>query len=77
MELIYSTPSDSYRESMGGCTTPPSQLKVLFNKWAINEDLTCLLGLPRWLSSKEPACQCRRQGFDPWQEDPLDKEMAT
>ena len=23
-------------------------------------------GLPRWLSSKEPACQYRRHGFDPW-----------
>ena len=22
--------------------------------------------LPRWLSSKESACQCRRHGFDPW-----------
>ena len=23
-------------------------------------------GLPMWLSGKEPACQCRRRGFDPW-----------
>ena len=23
-------------------------------------------GLPRWLSGKEPTCQCRRPGFDPW-----------
>jgi len=22
--------------------------------------------LPRWLSGKEPACQFRRHGFDPW-----------
>ena len=22
--------------------------------------------LPRWLSGKESACQCRRRGFDPW-----------
>ena len=22
--------------------------------------------LPWWLSGKEPACQCRRCGFDPW-----------
>ena len=22
--------------------------------------------LPRWLSGKEPACECRRPGFDPW-----------
>ena len=24
------------------------------------------IGLPRWLSGKESACQCRRHGFDPW-----------
>ena len=23
-------------------------------------------GLPMWLSGKEPACQCRRCGFNPW-----------
>ena len=23
-------------------------------------------GLPRWLSGKESACQCRRCSFDPW-----------
>jgi len=22
--------------------------------------------LPKWLSGKESACQCRRHGFDPW-----------
>ena len=33
-------------------------------------------GLPRWLSGKEPTCQCRRPGFGPSQEDPL-KGMAT
>ena len=26
------------------------------------------LGLPRWLSSKESNCQCRRRGFHPWVE---------
>ena len=25
-----------------------------------------LLRLPRWLSGKESACQCKRLGFDPW-----------
>ena len=24
------------------------------------------LGLPWWLSGKEPAYQCRGQGFNPW-----------
>ena len=36
------------------------------------------LGLPRWLSGKQSACQCRRSRFDPWvEEDPLEKEIAT
>ena len=25
-----------------------------------------LSGFPWWLSGKEPACQCKRCGFDPW-----------
>ena len=25
-----------------------------------------LAWIPRWLSGKEPACQCRRHGYDPW-----------
>ena len=33
-------------------------------------------GLPRWLSGKDSACQCRRHGYTPW-EDSLEKEMAT
>ena len=40
----------------------------------------CQIGaLPRWLRSKESACQCRRCGFNLWvgKEDPLEKEMAT
>ena len=24
------------------------------------------VGLPRWLSGKESACQCRKRGLDPW-----------
>ena len=30
---------------------------------------SCIYGLPRWLSGKEPTCQCRRhqgRGFHPW-----------
>ena len=35
-------------------------------------------GLPWWFRGKEPACQCRRCGFDfcVWKI-PLEKEMAT
>jgi len=34
--------------------------------------------IPRWLSGKEPTCQCRRCRFNPlgW-EDSLGEEMAT
>ena len=37
-----------------------------------------ILGLPRWLSGKEPTCQCRRHKSDSlsWEE-PLEKEMTT
>ena len=33
--------------------------------------------LPWWFSGKESACQCRRRRFNPCQENPLKKEMAT
>ena len=40
--------------------------------------LRCTGYLLPWLSGKEPACQCRRRGFNPWvQKIPLEKEMAT
>ena len=29
------------------------------------------------LSGKEPTCRCRKCKFDPWSEDPLEREMAT
>ena len=35
------------------------------------------MGLPWWLSGKEPACQCRIYGLIPGQEDLLEEEMAT
>ena len=36
------------------------------------------MGLPRWLSDKESACQCRRHRFDCWvRKIPLEKGMAT
>ena len=35
-------------------------------------------GLPRWLSGKEPAYECKEMQFPPLcQENPLEKEMAT
>ena len=44
------------------------------------EFVFCLIlaRLPRWLSSKESVCQCRRREFDSWvREDPLEEETAT
>ena len=36
------------------------------------------MGLVGWLSGKESAYQCRRNGFNPWVgEDPLEEEMTT
>ena len=43
-------------------------------------DLTFIdtIGLPRWLSGKESACQSRRCRFDPWvRKIPPGKEMAS
>ena len=36
--------------------------------WTRLSDFTLVTrqGLPRWLSGKESACQCRRPGFDAW-----------
>ena len=40
--------------------------------------ICCIIGLPRWCSGKEPVCQCKRPGFNPWvREDILEKEMAA
>ena len=40
--------------------------------------LIWILGLPRWLSGKESACQCRRSGLDPWvKKTPLEEERAS
>ena len=38
----------------------------------------CMYGLPRQLSGKESACQCRRCRFDAWvRKMTLEKEVAT
>ena len=59
----------SYQFLGGGCMT--SQIHMRFAPhWGlhfIREE--AVLGLPRWHSGKESACQCRshrRHGFNPW-----------
>ena len=59
-----------------------SQARVL--EWGAISRLASLkyrTGLPKWLSGKESACQCRRckrcQVRSLGQEDPLEEEMAT
>ena len=50
-----------YREVVGGPGSHSQEFNVLVT--------VIHIGLPRWLSGKEPACQCRTCrgcGFDPW-----------
>ena len=39
----------------GLCKVPEIEKEVIYGQ-----------GLPRWLSGKESACQCRRRRFDHW-----------
>ena len=50
----------------------------LLRPCALSHYWSHFLSSSRWLSGKEPACQCRRQGFGSlgWK-DPLGKEMTT
>ena len=54
-------------------------LSVLCTHHGLNLcSLIWILGLPRWLSGEESACQCRRLGFDSWvKKTPLEEEMAN
>ena len=52
---------------------PKSLPKIVYYKF-----FKLVIGLPRWLSSKESTCQCRRHRFDPWVwKNALEKEVAT
>ena len=65
--------SDMYKlqaHTLPGSVLPSFQAGCWYivdqNSHSFNEFSTCLLGLPWWLSGKEPTCQCRRHRFDPW-----------
>ena len=49
------------------CCLTSSSIKIV-SEHQINQKTSwiLLMELPRWLSGKESACQCKRQGFDPW-----------
>ena len=57
--LLLSSAAPQPCGSLGGCWEPDREL----------ECSTLLMGLPRWHSGQESACQCRRhrrRRFDPW-----------
>jgi len=49
------------------CCLTSSSIKIV-SEYQINQKTSwiLLMKLPSWLSGKESACQCWRQGFDPW-----------
>ena len=49
-----------------GPPTYPSPVSYVQAKNESFEGLQTREGLPRWLSGKGPACQCRRLRFNPW-----------
>ena len=66
----FSIPTD-----LVGMTIQRALFRNLFFSWfgllhallnVISQFIHPLRGLPWWLSGKEPACQCRRRGFDLW-----------
>ena len=58
----------SKQEYWSGVPLPsPMGYWVLYGQ--LQKYFVCLypvMGLPWWLSGKDPTCQCRRCGFDPW-----------
>ena len=58
------TTACSVRHSGPSMLPLPQSLQVMFP--ATNRSLSWPGRIPRWLSGKESACQCRRHRFDPW-----------
>ena len=59
-----------WTEEPGGLQPMGSQ-RVGHDRVTNTTTTIAVLGLPRWLSGKEPACQCRRHrgySFNPWME---------
>ena len=61
-QMIEGFRQNSGREAACGFHIKDSWIPCLI----ILAGLYALGGLPWWLSGKEPSCQCRRPGFNPW-----------
>ena len=44
----------------------PKVLTLFTKPFSRTNSLNLPRNLPRWVRGKEPACQCRRLGFNPW-----------
>ena len=65
------------KENKGGKQKKKKERILIKHTLFIFSQAASSSGLPRWLSGKESAYQCRSQGFSLGREDPLEEEMAT
>ena len=73
-DKTYSNLNVSYKAPLGATLLPSLSLSESINREFVRKEdphwichfLPSLMGLPWWLSGKEPACQCRRHLFNPW-----------
>ena len=70
MQQLKSLPPATGESSQSLTKSPLSQICVCDYIYTYAYAYVCIYvniyGLPRWLSDKESACQCRSPGFDPW-----------
>ena len=60
--FLLSSPHETFSKAFKCLKFDYRKLSILF----LPVSLYHLNRLPWWLSGKEPTCQCRRHGFDPW-----------
>ena len=72
---LSAAPHQKWGQTFNSMLSPPpsicpqvnfSVMSLLLGPFKMSHPSYTLDSLPRWLSSKEPACQCRRPRFDPW-----------
>ena len=73
--------TESLKSWLTTCSLPSTQTKSTLSLLLVMRCLIIFFRLPRWYSSKESICQCRRckrHGFSPWVgKIPPEKGMAT